>query len=389
MTKILTIIPSVPVWTDGDKLIFDRKFYDGMLVYQREWPGEMTCVMYQSKSPLPTFGTIAKQPAEIPYKLTVLAENEQPNLSHIQDASLVLAAGDAFQQLHLSALCKNHQIKCVYIIEYIPETRRQILNLEPINPIVKLRRHIFLWRTEKQRIKAFRLADGLQSNGNAAHDEYQWHPNNHLYYDTRVNHELIISDNALNNRLTSLLHGRPLHLGFSGRLIKMKGADHLIALAKKLNEHEMDFQMSIYGSGDLEDHMKKEIIEAKLEAKVKMAGAVDFYNQLLPEIKAKVDLYIIPHRQSDPSCTYLETLSCGIPILGYTNKAFSGLLKMADVGWGKPINDINGIADTIVHLNLNRMEIRDKSFCSVTFARHHDFESTFNKRINHLTEIVK
>jgi colanic acid/amylovoran biosynthesis glycosyltransferase len=389
MVKKLAIIPSVPIWSDGDSLVFDRKFYDGMLVYKNEWPGDLICVMRKSNSLLPDFGTIAKETSELPFKLITIAENEKINYSHIKDASIVLATGDDYQQLHVSAICKQHQIKCVYIIENIPETRRQILNLEEINPIIKLRRHFFLWQTEKQRVKAFRLAEGLQANGNAAHDEYGWHSNNHLYFDTRVNRELIITDDALANRLSSLLQSRPLHLAFSGRLIKMKGADHLIPFAIKLRDQTIDFRMTIYGSGDLENQMKTEIKSANLEDNVKMAGAVDFYDKLLPEIKASVDIYIILHRQSDPSCTYLETLSCGIPIVGYTNRAFSGLLKMADVGWGKPIDDFSGIASTVAYLNNDRNEISKKSICSAKFACLHDFESTFRKRINHLIEMVK
>jgi colanic acid/amylovoran biosynthesis glycosyltransferase len=389
MAKVLSIIPSVPVWTDGDTLIFDRKFYDGMLVYKHEWPGEMRCVMYKSASTLPAFGTVSKLPSEVPYDVIILGKNENLAHQHIKNSSVVLAAGDAFQQLHVSELCKKNNIKCVYIIEYIPETRRQILNLDAINPIVKLRRHIFLWRTERQRIKAFQLADGLQSNGPAAHNEYKWHANNLLYFDTRVNSNLIIDDNALHERLSTLPNKRPLQIAFSGRLIRMKGADQLIALAQILHKRRIEFHMTIYGSGDLEQQMMNDINQSELGLIVKMAGAVDFYSQLLPEIKANIDLYVILHKQSDPSCTYLETLSCGIPIVGYNNKAFSGLLEIADIGWGKSMNDIEGIANVIEQLDKSRNEIKQKSTNAVNFARLHDFEATFKKRIGQLVEMTK
>jgi glycosyltransferase involved in cell wall biosynthesis len=169
----------------------------------------------------------------------------------------------------------------------------------------------------------------------------------------------------------------------------MKGADHLVQLAELLKRKDINFQITIFGSGDLEAKMMDEINDLKLNDQVNMMGAVDFYNELLPEIKENVDLYVILHRQSDPSCTYLETTSCGIPIVGYENKSFAGLLQRADVGWAKRIDDLDGIACVIEHLYKNRESIKDKSRNCINFSLSHDFKSTFKKRIAHLHQIVE
>ena len=159
MNKILAITPSVPVWSDGESILFDRKFYDGMLVYKNEWPGMLSCIMHKSSSPLPSFGIVQKKMNEIPFNLTILNENEKITYNHIKNASIVLASGDSFNQLHISKLCKKNKIKCVYVIEYIPETRYQIADLETNNPIIKLRRYIFIWNGERKRIAAFKAAE--------------------------------------------------------------------------------------------------------------------------------------------------------------------------------------------------------------------------------------
>jgi glycosyltransferase involved in cell wall biosynthesis len=167
----------------------------------------------------------------------------------------------------------------------------------------------------------------------------------------------------------------------------MKGADHLVKLAQLLNAKGIRFHLTIYGTGDLEDDMRTDITEHHLEKEVSMPGPVDFHTQLLPDIREKVDLFVCLHRQSDPSCTYLETLSCGVPIVGYKNRAFAGILELADIGWGTKLNDLDEIASIIGNLSTNRKEIAVKSRNSVKFARLHDFETTYRNRIDHLLSI--
>ncbi|NEQ95831.1 MAG: glycosyltransferase [Cyanothece sp. SIO2G6] len=389
MNKILAITPSVSVWTDGDSILFDRKFYDGMLVYKSEWPGTISCIMNKSSGPLPSFGIVRKIISEIPFHLTILNKNEKINYEHIKNASIVLASGDCFNKFHVSRLCKINKIKCVYTIEYIPETRYQIIDFEVKNPIIKFRKYIYIWNGERKRISAFKEADGIQASGTAAYNEYHHLNNCILYFDTRVDGGAMISHDQLEDRLAKLTKNRQLRLGFSGRLIRMKGADHLIKLAGLLKRRNIDFKMTIFGTGDLEAKMMDEINDLKLNSQVSMPGAVDFYNELLPEIKEHIDLYVLLHRQSDPSCTYLETTSCGIPIVGYENKAFSGLLQRADVGWGKQIDDLTGIADAIEFLSKNKELIKEKSRNCITFSLAHDFKSTFQNRILHLRQLVE
>ncbi|NTU93705.1 MAG: glycosyltransferase, partial [Chlorobiaceae bacterium] len=104
--------------------------------------------------------------------------------------------------------------------------------------------------------------------------------------------------------------------------------------------------------------------------------------------QANTDLFVCLHRQSDPSCTYLETLACGVPIVGYNNRAFAGLLARADIGWGAELNDIEGIAGRIAYLNEHRSEIAGRSANSIVFARQHGFETTFRNRIDHLRSCI-
>lgn len=385
----LVIIPTVTVWTEDETLIFDRKFYDGILMYIDQWDGTIACIMRTTKAPMPAFGLIRKKEEELPFDITVLTGQEPVNYEHFSDASIILAPGDAYNGFHLSTIAQEKGIKCVYVIEYIPETRYQIVNLETNNPIIKLRRHFYIWNGERKRLAAFKKADGLQANGSAAYNLYKKFNACMVYFDSRINSDIIIKEDELNNRLSSLSKNLPLRLAFSGRLIKMKGADHLIELAQVLKSRNVEFHMTIYGAGDLESYMAQYIKDHQLDNQVEMTGAVDFYEKLVPDLKANIDLFVILHRQSDPSCTYLETMSCGIPIVGYQNKAFSGLLEQVDIGWGKEIDDLHGVADIIEQLNMNREEIKLKSRNCLEFSQQHDFEKTSENRIKHLQDLLK
>jgi glycosyltransferase involved in cell wall biosynthesis len=385
----LIIIPSVSVWKNKNMLSFDRKFYDGIVLYTKEWPGMVSCIVSMSKSSCSDFGVINKTMDELPFNCILLENNEKITIEHLTGASIVLASADADNQLHISALCRNSKVKCVYVIEYIPETRYQITLLSTRNPFIILRRFVYIWQQEKKRLSAFSISDGLQSNGTPAYYEYGKFKNNLLYFDTRVYKHDCITDVDLDVRLNGLSKNKPLNLAFSGRLIRIKGADHLVMLALILKQRQISYKFYIYGAGELKNEMIAYIQKHQLESNVFMLGPVDFYNQLIPDLKKNIDLFVCLHRQSDPSCTYLETLSCGVPIVGYKNKAFSGLLSLVDIGWGAEINDLKKIADTIEHLNENRTQLFAKSRNAVEFARPNDFETTFQNRINHLLSILE
>lgn len=385
----LVLTPSVPVWRKEGKLLFDRKFYDGICLYGEMWPGPLKCVMSETDAPIPDFGTVAFEPADLPFEFLVLEPGKLIAAGHLAGAALVMASGDHFDQLHLGRLCADLGIKCIYVIENIPDTRHQIVNLDTPNPLRRLRRHLYIWRGEQRRRSAFALADGLQSNGMPAYREYGGFRNNLLFFDTRVHQGEMIGEAELERRLACLTQGGPLRLAFSGRLIRMKGADHLVQLARRLERSGLAFHLTIYGSGDLESEMRAFIAREGLADRVELTGAVDFHERLLPDLKSQVDLFVCLHRQSDPSCTYLETLSCGVPILGYENRAFAGLLEEVDIGWGAALEDLAGIGERILWLDHHREVLAEAARTSASFARNHGFEATFQRRIDHLVALCR
>lgn len=381
---LLTLMPSVPVWRESNNLVFDRKFYDGISKYCSLWPGNIRCVMRQGNEEPPKFGLVTLKEEELPFEIQIVESCNKIKESHIADSSTVLASGDNYELLHISHLCKQKSIRCIYIIEYTLKTRLQIIALDAPTILHRLKRSAFALQQERRRSKAFRLADGIQANGVPSFNSYSSKKKDDLlYFDNRVKSSEIISDSQLGGRLNYLGQKKPLRLAFSGRLIKIKGADDLIKVAYLLDQAGINFTLSIYGNGELDSYMRDQIIQKSLTEKVFLKGSVDFHSTLLPTLKKSTDLFICLHKQGDPSCTYIETLSCGLPIVGYDNQAFTGLLSKKDVGWSASINDTKEITKIICFLDRNRHSIAKKAKYSVEIAKENDFETTFLRRINH------
>jgi len=213
------------------------------------------------------------------------------------------------------------------------------------------------------------------------------------FFDTRLSERNMATGREIEIKRKRIMEGAPLRLAFTGRLEKLKGADDLIGIAAALDKAGKDFRLDIFGTGSLEPEMKAALTgpaaAASLRDKVRIHRPVDFDSELVPRLRSEADLFLCCHRQSDPSCTYLETLGCGVPILGYDNRAWRGILDLANVGWLAPMGGRNEVVRTIIDLDANRLKLADKMQAATDFAKQHSFESEFGRRVDHLVSASK
>lgn len=389
-SKILLILPSAAVWRMDGNLYFDRKFYDGLSLYTEIWPGEVRVGIRIDHGSPPKFGLIKYEEQNTRARFVFLGAEEEVLEAHLRDVDIVLASADNHKNFHVASLCQKLNVACIYGIEYILETRLQILRISAGNPLQLAKSAVWLLYAEFKRRNALKQADSVQANGVPAYDVYSRFVRNPLiYFDTRIEEGMGISHSELGERLSFLDRKEPLRLGFSGRLIGIKGADHLVELGRVLHARGVPFSLDIFGDGELLPEMDAKIKNYGISAQVRLHGAVDFKNELVPYVKKNIDLFVVCHRQSDPSCTYLETYACGVPIAGYGNKAHAGILAKHDVGWKVDMNDVAGLADLIARLHLSRDEIKAKSRAAVRFAMDNNFETTFKRRISHCIDIMQ
>jgi colanic acid/amylovoran biosynthesis glycosyltransferase len=370
--------------------VLTHKFVEGAREYSKHWPGSITVWIQKVDSQDNNLDHVEIHPSEQPFDLRWLSGSSDDRfLPAIRESDLVLAALVP-KHVCLADQCGEARVPLTYITEYSVTTRRQIVRSETRNPLLRWRRELWAIQCERKYRRAVRAATSVQCNGTPTFNAYKG-INNHalLFFDTRVASDQLISSTDLDRRLADLAQQRPLRLAFSGRLIAMKGVDHLPVVARELLRLGVPVTMDICGGGNLEAQLRADIERMGLVAYVRLRGVLDFATELLPFVSREVDLFVCCHRQGDPSCTYLETYSCGVPIVGYANEAFAGLVDVSGVGgrdWVTPLDDPIALARRIAELSSRRQEIAQAARTARAFAARNTFESTFKSRIAHMLE---
>ncbi|GHF75477.1 hypothetical protein GCM10017056_52460 [Seohaeicola zhoushanensis] len=359
-----------------------------MKYYAEAWNGPVSSSLQLRNEAVPFGRTV--DPADLPFALHLRQPGERMDRAFLESFDVILCSGDNHRYLDLAERCANTRTKLVYIIEYTPQTRRQIIFLDPRASIfAKLYSLAWTHRQERRRRRAFRRCDGLQANGYPAMEVYRRvNANTILYLDNRITSALVATEAEIAAREAHIRSGKPIRILHSGRLEPLKGAQDLVPIARRLLERGVNFELDIFGTGSLAAGIRREIDATGLSSRVRLHDPVDFETGLVPFARTRADIFLSCHRQSDPSCTYLESMGCGLPIAGYANEMWKGLREASDAGWTVPLGDWKARADQLHDIALRREEIVDKAAKAVSFASAHLFEQEFQRRIDHLQALV-
>jgi len=368
-------------------LVLTRKFIDGVMKYVEYWPGQVVILAERTQRQNDSLDDVAVKPSELPFRVGLVKWSD-PNIGeHLKNSRVVLCALDDWQQVSIPSKCVAIGVPVVCVTEYTYKTRRQIICSETTNPLKRLRRIWWTARLEKKRRHAVSVAHGVQCNGTPTFLNYQTlNRNLLLFFDSRIESSMLASDDVLIDRTRKMRQGEALRLAFSGRLVAMKGAHHLPRVAAELRRMKVPFTLDIFGDGVLMPKLKAQIEALNLGNQVHLRGVMDFANELIPTLSKTVDLFICCHPQGDPSCTYMETMACGVPIAGYANEAFEGLVKISGLGWTSPINEPKQLALLVANLNQNRQLLTEAAFQSRNLASQHTFTQVFQDRTQHLLQ---
>lgn len=385
--ETLLILPSLKAAELADgRVVVTEEFLDGMAEYVKYWDGPVAVILEPAAFVSNHVDHTPVAPAALPFGLSVLPFDDSRMFGRLAEAAVVLGGADD-RQNHLASWCFQVNTPFVMITEYSLAVRKQIAADDERNPLQRWRRYLWETRQEHAVRQSVALAAGVQCNGLPTYANYRSLNENCItYFDTRVTEELVISEAALETRLAHMMSGGALRLAFSGRLIAMKGADHLPRLANELRALGVPFSLAIFGSGELEPAMRIALTRDDLAGLVQLKGAADFKTELLPYLRDSVDLFVYPHRHGDPSRTYLETLACGVPIAGYANEAWGLLLSTADVGCAATLDDLPGLARAVAAMHADREALARLSLQAWEFAKRHTFEKTLAARIEHLRQ---
>ena len=389
-TGRLVVAPNLPAYRlDDRRVVLTEKFTEGMRVYASMWGGPVSAVMKPAAEQSDNLDNRPYVVDDLPFDVKVVPFGTGAFYRQLSEAAVVLGGPDIGDP-ELTRKCREMRVPCVNNVEYNLNTRLQIIEANTRNPLIRWRRNRWERDWERKVLASVKLAAGVQCNGTPTYEAYKDHAHDILlYFDSRTRTQDLIDDASLEQRLRSLDDNKPLRLAFSGRLIPMKGALDIIEVARTLTERGVPFTFDVFGDGVSVPDMKTAISRHGLQEMVNMHGAVDFHSELVPHIKTETDLFVCCHRQGDPSCTYIETMACGVPIVGFDNDAMRGLVERSAFGWTVPMGDIDGVAGKIEALHRDRTQLVSASHVAREFASTHTFEHTFRLRLEHLARLAR
>jgi colanic acid/amylovoran biosynthesis glycosyltransferase len=378
----LTMIASAPVQVRPDGMLFlDRKFVVGMREHQRLWDGPIHCILWKGAEAIP-FGA-EFEAKDLGFALELLEPWQEIGPENLAGAAVVAASADVSKALNLAPLCRAIGASLVLTVEYTLQTRLEILFLDRNRSLLrKMRSTLWHLNDERRRRAAFRSADAVQFNGYPAQNAYaRMVKDGMLYLDGRMRHDMMATAEELKTRAARVAAGAPLRIVHSGRLETMKGAQDLLPVAQVLKQQGAHFRLDIFGTGELEAELAGGIRKLGLHDCVTLHDPVDFETELVPYLKAEADVFMSCHRQADPSCSYLESLSCGLPVIGYDNAMWTAMQAASGGGWVVPKRSTGLMASRLAELSRDPQSVAATSAKALEFGRAHDFDSEFASRM--------
>lgn len=367
-------------------LVLTRKYLEGAAELARSWPGPVTSLLRLDDSPTTDMDHVEVLPGAAGPGLEERPARAAGLAARLQRAAVALAFL-APEEAGLAQLCRRIGLPLVFFSEYTPRTECQIIDAEVRGRLLRLRRKLWTRAAERRRRAMLPLAAGLQCSGTPTWDLYRpLVPDALLFFDNRVRGAAVIGPEALAAKAAALRSGAPLRLVFGGRLIAMKGVLDLPLVAAALARRGLAFTLDIYGSGPLEGALAAAIAAAGLQDRVALRGVLDFATGWVPFLRGGADLFLCCHPQGDPSSTYPEVMSCGVPIAGYDNEAFRGIVAHSGAGWTVPVGDAEALAGLVARLDRDREGLAAAAARARDFAAGHAFEKTFARRCAHLRQ---
>lgn len=385
----LVVVLHCPIVAVRDGIMeVSGKFLEEVERYAKSWPGTLRLIAFEDPNWGTSFGTVKREVASLPFELVVQSHDTLDERLFADDVAALLC-GVGHRYNHLATLGRGLGVPVVYVAEWSRRTQNVITAIDSPNSLVKARRLFWLWRQRRSIHKALAAASALQCNGTPTYDEYA-NLNKHrlLYFDNRITDDLLIARTVLDSRLGRLADAaKPLNLVFTGRLTRTKGVLDLIQVANELRRHQVDFRLSIVGGGELADQLNAQVLHNGLEQLVQVLAPKEFRSELIPFVQ-QTDLFVCPHPQGDPSCTYVETLACGVPIVGYANEALEGVARYSAAAWHVPLGKPKALAAEIARLSRNRADVAVASVRAREFAAQHTFDQTYGRRVDQLRQLA-
>jgi len=388
----MIILPSYsPARIEGDYCYIDRKFHTGLCLFTAKLKRDWLALVPSLKRDEQKMDFIRLPMSEVPYRIKTVDCDNQFNLTSVENHQVeaLVAGSDLVYGLGFNTdkFARRHGIPYIPIVEYDFETNLDIALLRVNNPLRRLSRYLKTCIGYLRETIAMRGGVSVHCNGFPIYRQSRrFNKNCLLYLDSRMYSEMVISPSVLEARLRSLEQGRQPRLLYSGRFEPMKGALDVVRVGVELARMNVGFELHIFGQGPDKGLMVDEVKRRAAAKQIFIHDAIPYPD--LVEFSRTADLFICCHVQSDPSCTYIEAFGSGLPIVGYKNRMFGGLLERCEAGVATPIGDAIKCAEVVAGLLSDVDRFRTYSTRARDFSINHCFELEFQKRIDSVNDAI-
>jgi glycosyltransferase involved in cell wall biosynthesis len=375
------LVHSNPVAIAGGVLKVDRKFHSGMLRYAAGIRQPLVSINAAARAGQAIMDPIEVPLERVPYEVVtirtdaagVALPSEIARLRAQLARQTLVYGGD----MGVADICRTLRVPCVLIVEHDLTTKIAVTALEARGRLRRLVRSArCTWRHLAADIPRMRAAQSVHCNGFPAYDNARrYNANCLLYLDSRMSRQMLLAPDQLRERLSQQQH-RPLRLLYSGRYEALKGALDVLRVAQGCLERDLAIELHCYGQGTLRASMQR--LAARWPGRLHVHDAIAYPE--LVQVSRSFDLFVCCHVQNDPSCTYLEAMGAGLPIVGYANGMWRELCRSSRAGLCSPLGSPGGVAESIATLCRDRALLADLSQRALAFARTHCFEAEFDRR---------
>lgn len=370
----------------SEQTFLPRKFVDGIADLAELWDGRLVLAIPDAPQRDDTLDYIPVERAALPFDLCAFPTDATAQRTLLQSAALVCVPMVS-RYIQIPSLCAALHLPFVLDADFTPTIREEIIRLETKNPLRRWRRLLWQHNMEKNYTAMVRAAQGIQLHGPEAFNTYApLNPSPMMYLNTRVHAAMLPTPTQMQLRVERLRAGKPLRLIYSGRWRAMKGVQDLPRVALELRRFGVRAEWDIFGGGALAKQLERAVADAGLD-NLHLNGE-RMYPDLMRFAADTADLFVCCHKQGDPSTTFIEMLSMGVPLVGYDTSGLRGMVSLSGAGWLTPRGDVNALAARLAELDRDRESLIAASCAAVEFTRDKTFQDESRVRVAHLNAVA-
>jgi len=393
--RAVVVVALCGVGAQGDAFRLDQKFHAGMLDYARRLRGPLACIlphMTSAEADRPA-GTVTVPAAGLPYRVHEVSgvdggAADQRVIDEVLDGAALACIGEAtWLNSTVARGCRRRRIPYVVTTECTLRTTIDIMRAETPSPLRRLVRGVRLRWAGRARRELMAHAAELHANGFPTFQELAAvNQRRLLFFDTRATACDLLPEAAVRQRVAGLAD-RPPRLIFSGRYVPIKGALDVVRAGLELLRLGLDLRLDTYGEGPLRDEMRALVRRAGAGDLIRVHDAIPYRPDLIERTR-EADLFLACHVQGDPSCTYLETFACGVPVAGYANEMWGALQRHTGGGVTAPVGAPRRLAEVAAALLADRARLLEASLAARAFAAANTMEAAWQDRAAHLQALA-